>query len=182
MSNAPPTSEWSIILLPPNVPLILKVWGQLIFHSHINTARNIIFYWTISNQNQTVLTACSTIRYTRIVTAFFHPFTTRSSVFRWETENENHCSFILQNHSLSTIRQRTKDWQFLERKSLIWSLKFQWSLILGPIHNKLALAEVMVYCQTGDKPFPEPMMTQFTNTYMHHSMSWIVPHPKSTHC
>ena len=36
------------------------------------------------------------------------------------------------------------------------------------IDNKPALVQVMAWCQTGDKPLPEPMMTQFIDTYMRH--------------
>ena len=36
----------------------------------------------------------------------------------------------------------------------------------GPIYNKSALVQVMAWRQTGDKPLPEAMMTQFTDTYM----------------
>ena len=36
------------------------------------------------------------------------------------------------------------------------------------IDNKPALVQVMAWCQTGDKPLPELMETQFTNTYMPH--------------
>ena len=48
----------------------------------------------------------------------------------------------------------------------IWfSLKFvSWS----PIDNKPALVQVMVWRQTGAKPLPEPMLTQFTDAYMRH--------------
>ena len=35
-----------------------------------------------------------------------------------------------------------------------------------PVDNKSALVQVMAWHQTGDKPLPEPMLTQFTNTYM----------------
>ena len=45
------------------------------------------------------------------------------------------------------------------------SLKF---VPKGTIDNKLALIQVMAWRQTGDKPFPEPMLTQFTDTYMWH--------------
>ena len=38
----------------------------------------------------------------------------------------------------------------------------------GPIDNKPALVHVMVWRRTGDKPLPEPMMTQFTDAYMRH--------------
>ena len=45
------------------------------------------------------------------------------------------------------------------------SLKF---VSKSPIDNKPALLEVMALCRTGNKPLPEPMMAQFTDTYMQH--------------
>ena len=36
------------------------------------------------------------------------------------------------------------------------------------IDNKSALFQVMAWRQTGDKPLPEPMLTQFTDAYMRH--------------
>ena len=41
------------------------------------------------------------------------------------------------------------------------SLKF---VPKGPIHNKSALVQVMAWHQTGDKPLPEPRMTQLTDS------------------
>ena len=38
----------------------------------------------------------------------------------------------------------------------------------SPIDNKPALVQVMAWCQTGEKPLPEPMMTQFIDAYMRH--------------
>ena len=38
----------------------------------------------------------------------------------------------------------------------------------SPIENKYALVQVMAWRRTGDKPLPEPMMTQFTDAYMRH--------------
>ena len=34
--------------------------------------------------------------------------------------------------------------------------------------NKPALVQVMAWRPTGDKPLPEPMMTQFADAYMQH--------------
>ena len=45
------------------------------------------------------------------------------------------------------------------------SLKF---VPKGPINKKSALFQVMADCWTGEKPLPEPMLTQFTETYMRH--------------
>ena len=39
---------------------------------------------------------------------------------------------------------------------------------MSPIDNKPALAQIIDWCQAGDKLLPEPMMTQFTDTYMQH--------------
>ena len=36
----------------------------------------------------------------------------------------------------------------------------------GPTDNKSALIVVMSWCRSGDKPLPEPMLTQFTDAYM----------------
>ena len=52
-----------------------------------------------------------------------------------------------------------------DRISIQISLKF---VPRSPIHNKSALVQVMAWRQTGDKPLPEPMLTQFINTYMQH--------------
>ena len=38
----------------------------------------------------------------------------------------------------------------------------------GPIHNKPASVQVMVWRPTGEKLLPEPMMAQFTDAYMPH--------------
>ena len=43
------------------------------------------------------------------------------------------------------------------------SLKF---VQRSPANNKPALVQVMVRCWTGDKPLPEPIMTQSTDAYM----------------
>ena len=38
----------------------------------------------------------------------------------------------------------------------------------GLIDNKPALVQVMAWHQSGDKPLPGPMITQFTDTHMWH--------------
>ena len=38
----------------------------------------------------------------------------------------------------------------------------------SPTDNKLALVEVMAWRRTGDKPFTEPMLVQFTDAHMRH--------------
>ena len=39
---------------------------------------------------------------------------------------------------------------------------------MSPNNNKAALVQVMAWRRTGDKPLPEPMMTQFSEAYMRH--------------
>ena len=39
----------------------------------------------------------------------------------------------------------------------------------GLIDNKTASVQVMAWRRRGDKPLPEPMLTQFTDAYMRHS-------------
>ena len=48
------------------------------------------------------------------------------------------------------------------------SLKF---LPSGPINNMQAWIQIMAGRRSGNKPFPKPMMTKFTDTYMHHQAS-----------
>ena len=44
----------------------------------------------------------------------------------------------------------------------------------SPIDNESALVQVMAWRRTGDKPLPEPMMTQLTDAYMWHSRGrWV---------
>ena len=38
----------------------------------------------------------------------------------------------------------------------------------SPIDNKPALVQGMAWRQTGDKPLPEPMPSQFTDAHMQH--------------
>ena len=60
------------------------------------------------------------------------------------------------------------EWIFLnenDRMPIQISLKFVSS---SPIVNKQALVKVMAWRRIGDKPLPEPMMTQFTEAYMWH--------------
>ena len=38
----------------------------------------------------------------------------------------------------------------------------------GQIDNDSAFVQVMTWCQFGDKPLSEPMLTEFTDTYMRH--------------
>ena len=57
---------------------------------------------------------------------------------------------------------------FMNEKSRIsirTSLKY---VPKGPVDNKSALVQAVACRQTGDKPLPEPMLTQFIDAYMQH--------------
>ena len=41
-------------------------------------------------------------------------------------------------------------------------------VVRSPIDNKPALVQVMAWHRIGNKPLSEPMMAQFTDTYMQH--------------
>ena len=59
---------------------------------------------------------------------------------------------------------------FLNENIGIWnkiSLKY---VPDGLISNMAALAQIMAWDWTGDKPLSEPMMAYFTDAYMHHSV------------
>ena len=50
------------------------------------------------------------------------------------------------------------------------SLKF---VPKGLIDNTSALVQVMAWHRIGDKPLPEPMLTHFTDAYMHTRKRWV---------
>ena len=52
-----------------------------------------------------------------------------------------------------------------DRIPIRFSLKF---VPRSPIDNKPAFVRVMAWRRTGDKPLPEPMLTQFIDAYMRH--------------
>ena len=51
------------------------------------------------------------------------------------------------------------------RISIQISLKF---VRYGPIDNESALVQVVAWRRAGDKPLPEPMLTQFVDAYLRH--------------
>ena len=66
------------------------------------------------------------------------------------------------HHFPDDIIKRT----FLNDKiSIQISLKF---VPTGPVDNKSILVQQMAWYPPGDKPLPEPMLTQFTDAYMRH--------------
>ena len=68
--------------------------------------------------------------------------------------------FILENIIFKCIFLNEND-----RISIQISLKL---VPKSPIDNKAALVQVMAWRRTGDKPLPEPTMTQITDAYMRH--------------
>ena len=46
-----------------------------------------------------------------------------------------------------------------------------------PIDNKSALVQIMAWCRPGNKPLPEPMLTQFADNYMWHWRRWVKGKP-----
>ena len=84
--------------------------------------------------------------------------------------------------AVNTLRQRQNVCHFagdifkcIFLKGNVWilikiSLKF---VPKCPIDKMTALVQIMAWCQTGDKPLSEPMMTYVFNAYMHHSVSMI---------
>ena len=76
---------------------------------------------------------------------------------------------------MDAISRTTYSNIFPRMKSCVLLLEFLWNLYLkGPINNKSALVLVMAWRRTDDKPWPEPMMTNFTDAYKWHNgeMSW----------
>ena len=41
---------------------------------------------------------------------------------------------------------------------------------MSPVDNKTALDQVVAWPRIGDKPLPGPVMTQFIDAYMRHSL------------
>ena len=77
-------------------------------------------------------------------------------------------SWIFFNCHLDILTHLPLDKIFMNEKLCIFiriSLKF---VPKGPIDNKSALVQVMACRLRGDKPLPEPMLTQFIDAYMWH--------------
>ena len=69
---------------------------------------------------------------------------------------------------MAAISQTKFSTPFSLIKSFVFWIEFQWQLFLMVINNKSAQVQVMAWCQTGGKPLPEPMLTQFTYAYLRH--------------
>ena len=77
-------------------------------------------------------------------------------------------SLISPVDKMAAISQTTFSNAFPWVKSFVFWFKFHWFVPKGPIDNKWALVQVMAWRRIGDKPLPEPMLIQFTDTYMRH--------------
>ena len=78
------------------------------------------------------------------------------------------CLTHLPPNKMAAISQMIFQMHFHEWKFLYY---IQMSLKFVPrcqIDNKSVLVQVMAWRRTGDKPLPEPMLTQFTDAYMRH--------------
>ena len=58
-------------------------------------------------------------------------------------------------------------WIFVNEKFFCILIKISLKFVpKGPIDNKAALVQIMAWCRTGDKPLPEPILTQLTDIYI----------------
>ena len=68
---------------------------------------------------------------------------------------------------MAAISQTISSDAFLWMKSLVFWSKFQWSLFrrVLPIDINPALVLIMAWCQIGDKPLSQPMLTRLTDIW-----------------
>ena len=69
---------------------------------------------------------------------------------------------------MAAISQMTVSKAFSWMKLFHFDSNFTEVCSKSPIDNKAALVQEMAWRQTGKKPLPEPMPTQFTAAYMQH--------------
>ena len=103
-------------------------------------------------------------------------------VITWSNANPDPRCHITWPQSFNTLRPRQNGRHFADdifkciflkenvRISIEISLKF---VPRCPINNIPALAQIMAWRRQGDKPLSEPMVVQFTDTYMPHS-AWMI--------
>ena len=61
---------------------------------------------------------------------------------------------------------------FVQNKNIWTVIKILFKFVpKHPIDNDSSMVYVTAWHRTGDKPWPEPMMTQFTDLYMFHPAS-----------
>ena len=70
---------------------------------------------------------------------------------------------------MATISQMTFTKAFSQKKRLAFWFEFHYSLFpKGPNDKESGLVQVMAWRRAGDKPLPEPRLTQLTDAYMQH--------------
>ena len=70
---------------------------------------------------------------------------------------------------MAAIQQTTISNSFSWMESFFISIQISLKFVPnGPIDNFAVLVQVMVWRRTGDKPLPEPILTQSTDSYMQH--------------
>ena len=68
---------------------------------------------------------------------------------------------------MAAISQPTHSNTFTWMKTFVFFIQISLKFVPnGPIDNKPALVQVMAWRWTGDKPLPEPVLTQFTDIYV----------------
>ena len=71
----------------------------------------------------------------------------------------------------ATLAGDTFKYKFVNENVLI-SIKISLNFVPKcPIDNKCSLVQVMAWHRIGDKSLHKPMMTQFSDAYMHHPAS-----------
>ena len=96
---------------------------------------------------------------------------------RWLFKSDEKCAYnkdltrlLLDNLAAILADDISKLWIFLNENDRIPTRISPKFVLRSPIHNKLALLQVMAWCRIGDKPLPEPMITQFTDAYIHNKL------------
>ena len=93
-------------------------------------------------------------------------------VHRWNYECTGKCCMSILTHL--PPGQNGRHFPDVISKCIFMNEKF-WILIptlkfvpKGPINNNPALVQIMAWRRSGDKPWSEPMLTQFADAYMRH--------------
>ena len=110
--------------------------------------------------------------------SWFNFMSTRCDM--WHVTGELHWTLLMKRQDIGLANSSPLDkmaviladaifkYIFLNRNDRILvhiSLKY---IPRGPIDKKATFVQIMTWRRTGDKPLPEPMMTQFIDAYMRH--------------
>ena len=130
---------------------LLPIWHQAI----IWTNAGILLIAPLGRKFSEILIAVEAFSFKKIYLKMssgkWHPFCLGLNVLpQWDLKR------------MVKIVQLTFLTHFLE-----WTLRyFDWNVLRDPINNMPAMVQIMVLCHTGDKPWSEPKMTQFTDAYI----------------